>query len=264
MWKLILFTVTAGIVGTALGGLLGVLFQRARERTMSFVLSFAAGIMLSLVCFELLPEATENGNLALTAFSALAGMLVILLLNRLVDRRGGGHAHAHVHAHAASQPCDEACESDSRRAMLKAGVILLAALAVHNFPEGFAMGAGMAGEDSSAFGVRVMLLIALHNIPDGMAIALSLMMGGVNRWKALCFTALSGVPTVVGGVLGYLLGGLSPLAVAVSLAAAGGALVYVTFCEIMPQTIRLNRGEAPALFAVVGVLAGMVISGLAL
>lgn len=261
MWKMILFTVTAGIIGTGLGGFLGVLFQRAKDRTMGFVLSFAGGVMLSLVCFELLPESTENGNLWLTAFSALAGMLVILLLNRLVDGRAGHqHAHAHVHAHALTQPCDDACESDSRRAMLKAGVILLAALAVHNLPEGFAVGAGMAGGESGDFGLRVSLLIALHNIPDGMAIAISLMMGGVNRWKALAFTALSGVPTVVGGILGYLLGSLSPLAVAVSLAAAGGALLYVTFCEILPQTIRLNGGESPALFAVIGVLTGMVIS----
>ena len=260
MWEAILFTVTAGVVGTALGGLCGVLFQRAGERTLGYVLSFAGGIMLSLVCFELMPESVENGNLALSGVSALFGMLLILVLNRAVD---GKHGHTHVHMHGTRQPCDGSCETDSRKAMRRAGWILLAALAVHNIPEGFAMGAGIAGGEGSAFGLRVSLMIALHNLPDGMAIAVSLTMGGMNKWKAFGMTALSGVPTVLGGVLGYLLGGLSPYAVAVSLAAAGGALLYVTFCEILPQTIRLNGGEAPALFAVIGVVAGMVISGMA-
>ena len=247
MLQVILYSVIAGIVGTTLGGLIGIFFKGSSDKTLSCVLSFAAGIMLGMVCFELFPEANETFRFWYTMLAALGGMLLLIVLNHFVDR--------HEHAPAPGADAGSAI-------LLRAGIIMILALAVHNVPEGFALGVGMRA--GNGLGLRLVLLIALHNIPDGMAIAVSLTMGGVKKSQAVLLVALSGVPTVVGGILGYLLGGLSPIVVAVALSAAGGALLYVTCCEMLPQAIRMNQGGTAAVFVVVGVLVSMVVSSAAL
>ena len=103
------------------------------------------------------------------------------------------------------------------------------------------------------------ILIGLHNIPEGMAIAVPLINGGMKRRLAVLVTALSGVPTVIGGVLGYWLGEIGPLGLALSLSFASGAMLYVVFAEILPQSILMYRSKLPAFFAIFGVLVGLAV-----
>ena len=258
--KLILYTVTAGIIGSTAGGLLGVLFRGSGPRTTSAVLSLAGGIMVSLVGFELIPESLEAGGIFAASLSLLAGALLVLLLNRLLGNEHGCAGAAEGGAPCACSGPQKGGQAPGNRALLRAGILLVAALAVHNLPEGFAVGAGMAGGAQEEFGLRVALLIALHNIPDGMAISISLTAGGMSRARAVGLTALSGVPTVLGGLLGWWLGGISELLVSLALGLAGGALLSVTFCELLPASNRMGKTEAPALFVVLGIILGLVVA----
>ena len=84
---LIMTTALAGVVGTGLGGLIGALLQKDSNRTVSLLLSFAGGVMLSVVCFDLATEAVETDVGVWTVVGAIAfGVAVTYFLNYLIDR----------------------------------------------------------------------------------------------------------------------------------------------------------------------------------
>ena len=75
---LILTTFVAGVVGTGLGGLIGALLQKDSNRTVSLLLSFAGGVMLAVVCFDLAVEAIETQMGFCSVFGSIAfGVAVI-------------------------------------------------------------------------------------------------------------------------------------------------------------------------------------------
>jgi ZIP family zinc transporter len=81
----------------------------------------------------------------------------------------------------------------------------------------------------------------------------------MRKWKAVLLTALSGVPTVVGALLGFLLGDIGVMGLALSLGFASGAMLYVVFGEILPQSILMYHSKLPAFSAIAGILAGLLI-----
>ena len=103
------------------------------------------------------------------------------------------------------------------------------------------------------------VLIGLHNIPEGMAIAVPLINGGVKRGMAILITALSGAPTILGAMFGYWMGEIGPLGLALSLSFASGAMLYVVFGEILPQSILMYRSKLPAFFVIIGILVGLIV-----
>ena len=106
-------------------------------------------------------------------------------------------------------------------------------------------------------GTLVAVLIAVHNIPEGMAISAPLASGGVTAWKTVLLTALAGAATIAGAVIGLAVGGISQLAIAVCMGIAGGAMLYVTFGEIVPQAILMDEGRVPAVSMLIGILCAM-------
>ena len=76
---------------------------------------------------------------------------------------------------------------------------------------------------------------------------------------AVALTAATGIPTVLGAMLGYYLGSLGPAALAMSLSFASGAMLYVVFGELLPEAVSLWQSQLPALAAVAGIMTGMVI-----
>jgi ZIP family zinc transporter len=81
----------------------------------------------------------------------------------------------------------------------------------------------------------------------------------MHKGKAVLMTALTGIPTMVGALLGFLLGEIGALGLALSLGFASGAMLYVVFGEILPQAILMYHSKLPAFSAIVGILAGLLI-----
>lgn len=270
---LILTTAIAGIGGTGLGGLIGALLQKDSNRTVSLLLSFAGGVMLSVVCFDLVVEALETNVGVVTVIAAIAiGVSVIYLLNYLIDKNTN-HEVPHIDANhpKTADDLDELIHSDhysihyanqdNKFTLLVAGIVMACAIALHNAPEGMTIGASYASNDavmgSSALVLAV--LIGLHNIPEGMAVSVPLISGGMGKHKAVFMTALSGLPTILGALLGFAIGELGQLGLALSLGFASGAMLYVVFGEILPQAILMYHSKLPAFSAIVGILVGLFI-----
>ena len=279
----VMITAIAGVVGTGLGGLLGVLFTRNSEKIVSLLLSFAGGVMVSIVCLDLLADALGQapgsvGHVFLVVGMTAVGFGLIYLLNLLVDKKTNPQVK-HIdkqHPKTADQLSElihsdhyeehkkeyaQTKEQKSRRQLFMAGLVMAFAIALHNFPEGMVIGASYASDETTGGvgGLATAIVIGLHNIPEGMAVSVPLAAGGMGKVKATILTALTGAPTILGAMLGYFLGTLSLVMLALSLSFASGAMLYVVFGELLPESILMWRSKAPAFAMLAGVLVGVVI-----
>ena len=273
-----LVTLISGAGGTGLGGLIGALFKSESNRTISLLLAFAGGVMTAMVCFDLLAEAEEAANqvvehgVLLVILAVALGVAVVYLLNHLIDRKtraevshtaDAAHPDTHddidelVHADHLNM---HKRHNDSRLSLFVAGVVMACAIALHNIPEGMTIGASFAVSSDLMWGTGMIMavLIGLHNIPEGMAVAVPLISGGTSRVKATLLTAACGLPTVLGAWLGFWLGDIGPLGLTLSLGFASGAMLYVVFGEIMPESYLIYRSKLPAFAAMVGLALGML------
>ena len=256
-----------------MGGLVGAMLQKDSNRTVSLLLSFAGGVMLSVVCFDLITEALATSIGILTVIGAIAlGVVVIFLLNYLIDRKTNPEVpHIDANHPKTADDLDELIHSDhyemhysnkdNKFTLLVAGMVMACAIALHNVPEGITIGASYANNDGVMGSSALMLavLIGLHNIPEGMAVSVPLISGGMSKVKAVFMTALSGVPTIIGALIGFLIGDMGLLGLALSLGFASGAMLYVVFGEIIPQAILMYHSKLPAFSVIFGILIGLLI-----
>lgn len=270
-------TAIAGIGGTGLGGLVGVILKRDSQKVVSLLLGFAGGVMLAVVCFDLLEEAVnptglekpELGKLLIAAAGTLIGYVVVYFLNYWIDK-STNHEVKHIDKNHPKTADDLGelyhakhlqAHEEKHTGLFAAGVVMALAIALHNLPEGMVIGASFASSMQmfSGSGMLIAIVIGLHNIPEGMAVSVPLCAGGMNKIKSVLITAISGAPTVLGAIIGYYLGGLSALWLSLSLSFASGAMLYVVFGELLPESILIWKSKMPAFAVLAGLLTGLLI-----
>lgn len=293
---IIIITAIAGIGGTGLGGYIGAILRRDSTKVVSLLLAFAGGVMMAVVCFDLIPEsvrpegAEENMPVWLVVGGVALGFVIVYLLNLWIDKSTNhevehvdeNHPLVHdnldelIHADHYNQHklehelfhregIGDKNNSEHHQALFVAGLVMACAIALHNIPEGMVIGASYAGDINAASnltgnsGLIIAIVIGLHNIPEGMAVSVPLISGGTGRWKAILITASTGVPTVIGAMLGYWLGLISPLWLCLSLSFASGAMLYVVFGELFPESFLMWKSKAPGAMALVGTLVGFIL-----
>lgn len=223
MLNSVLVGLVAGVGGTGLGSLIAVLLGK-RKIAGSLLFPFTAGIMLSVVCFELLPEAIDTIGVLNASLFVVAGTLIMNLFENIFSSKDG----------------------------TKSLFIVGLAIAIHNFPEGLIL--GLSGQ---IFGALT-LLIALHDIPEGIAVALPYTQSG-KRLKGFLYAILSGLPTVFGAMIGGVFSSFSLVVSGVCLAFAGGAMVYVVFSELIPRSNDLLKDKISGIILTIGIIVGLVV-----
>ena len=278
IWLIVGITALAGVGGTGFGALIACLFRKDSDKTVSLLLSFAAGVMTAVVCFDLLTEAlnAEGGsaNVWLVVCGVSVGFVLIAILNAWIDKTTN-HEVAHIdenHPQTADS-LEELTHANHlkehregrqpRSGLFLAGLVMAAAIALHNVPEGMVIGASFARTLdqilSNRGGLIMALVIGLHNIPEGMAVAVPLISGGMSKPRSVAVTALSGSPTILGALIGFLIGTIGPTALIISLSFASGAMLYVVFGELLPESILMWKSKLPATVVVLGLLTGLII-----
>ncbi len=269
--QIFLITALTGAGGLALGGGMAAMVHSPSDRTVSLLLRFTAGVMCSVVCFDLVEDALEGSGMVPVLCWIMIGYLCTYLLNCWIDKQAhhthshGGHDHEHDHPHKHDHTPDhnipigpdngELCAC-GHHTLHTAGLVLAAAVALHNMPVGMAIGATFASREG---GVLAALIICLHNIPEGMSIAAPLLAGGSRPGNAVGIAALSGLPTILGALIGYGAGTMNPLLLAISLSFAAGAMLYVIFGELLPEAEHLWQNRLSGLSTMLGMLLGMAL-----
>ena len=232
----------AGVVGTGSGGLVSYLLRHPTTNFLSAILGFSAGVMLVVVFLELLQEAFAIGNFLYGVLGLILGIVILWLLDVYFP-----------HRHHFSGECRQ-----SR--FRKVGVLLGVGIALHNIPEGLAIGAGYVSSESLGLGLA--LIMTIQNIPEGLAMATAMCIGGVRNGKVVLATALAGLPMGLGALAGALLGSISSLFLSISLGFAAGAMLYIVCDELIPDAHTLSSGHSATLGIVVGVVVGIFLTAL--
>ncbi len=230
-----------GVFGTGMGGLLIALFRSylQKERSFSAVLGFSAGIMLSISIYSLLPEAFATASSIWGLLGLVLGAVLIGIADLLIP-------HEHL------------CSTDGENArFVRASIMVGFGIAIHNLPEGMAIGASFTS--SQGFGFTIALLMALQNLPEGMAMACPLSKTNFCGRRIVFSTMLAGLPMGIGALFGVLIGQASPIALAISLGFAAGAMLFITFDELIPDAQRMQKGHSGTIGAVVGVILGIIL-----
>lgn len=229
-----------GTFGTTIGGIIGVCFKRTSNKFLSFVLSFASGLMLALICFDLIPEAMEISNIINVLIGIISGIIIMIICDVLVEKKFNTNNLKYKNTNS----------------LLKTGIIVSIGLALHNFPEGLAIGSGFGA--SLTLGYSLAIAICLHDIPEGISMAVPMKNGGMNKLKVIFYVLLSGVTTGMGAFFGALVGGISKQIIAICLSFAAGAMLYIVSGELLPESNKLYNGKMTAIGNIIGFLLGMI------
>ena len=241
--RITLLGTLAGVLGTGLGGVAVAFLPKMRNSVLSAMLGLSAGIMLAIVAFDLLPEAFKVAGTAWGLLGLAAGAGLLALTDLVTP---------HVHFLAADE--------ESKR-FLHTSLVIGLGIALHNLPEGLAIGAGFGSSDR--FGLAMAALMAIQNAPEGMAMACPLCQTAVTPWRTIGWTILAGLPMGLGAFLGGLLGHVSPVLLAASLGFAGGAMLFITCDELIPDAQEFKAGHSGTFGIMLGVIVGVAVSTLA-
>jgi len=208
-------------VFTTLLGVTLAIYVGKNERAIAIGIGFSAGIMLLISFFELIPEAIEQTNIAITTITCLLGMLILAALHWLIP-----------HTHLIEE------KGAFNRAALKTAYLVAFGLILHDVPEGFAMANSYIA--SPSLGILVALAIAIHNIPEEFAMAVPII---TVKKKRFLYTAafLSALAEPLGAIIGLVAVHFSPLFNPLFMAFAAGAMIFVSVHELLPMARRYQK-----------------------
>jgi len=226
-----LYGFAVGLLGTGLGGLIS-LFIKGTDKILSFLLGLTAGFMLFIVTFHLLPEAFILSGILVTLLGIVLGIILVIFIEIYLDGL-------------------------IKNPLTRSGLLLGISIAVHNFPEGLALGSSFM--TMSNFGPTLAVAMLLHNIPEGLSMAIPLKANRLSPLKILAYSALAGLPTGIGAFFGAYIGSISNTLISLCLSFAGGTMLYIIADEIIPGAKILHKGRASSIGIILGFALGIIL-----
>eukprot|EP01061_Rhynchopus_euleeides_P016050 TRINITY_DN27222_c0_g1_i1.p2 TRINITY_DN27222_c0_g1~~TRINITY_DN27222_c0_g1_i1.p2 ORF type:complete len:316 (+),score=131.75 TRINITY_DN27222_c0_g1_i1:102-1049(+) len=262
----------------------------SRQKFLDLCYGFSGGVMLAASYFSLLAPAVDisekipmyseytlferldgSGGINLVWLPAAVGFLVGVLfvlagdyfVKRHLDAQAIGAAKKNDDSSEALQLAEEL---RSRRTSWRRVLLLVAAITIHNIPEGMAVGVGfgaLGGSSCDLLGCsfsdafNLALGIGLQNFPEGMAVSLPLRRQGLPLSTCIFYGQLSGMVEPVAGVLGALLvTHLEPI-LPYAMSFAAGAMIFVVVDDLIPEAQQHNNGRLSSIGCVIGFIVMM-------
>ena len=269
--RIIILASLAGLASSLLGGLIAICIGRPSKKFIGLSFIFVASVLVALVFVDFIPHAIGHGHyhtvidpitgvmyqywyqhggagIWLTLLGVAIGIGLIVILS-FFDKHGHEHVHGilpHTEHCSHSEKLGTLSKAEKRRVLAVAFPVIFAII-LHDIPKGLAIG----GSGS----VFAAIAIGLSCIPEGMSIAIPLKAGDTKTWKILGICALAGLATILGAVIGYLVGGINVYLSGIMFAIAAGCLLGVVFSEILPLAFEYTgRTKWKFLVMAIGVL----------
>ncbi|WP_199798419.1 ZIP family metal transporter [Clostridium fermenticellae] len=214
-----------------IGAFLGTILKEPSKKMLGTIIGFAAGLMMSVVVFDLIPEALTKWDFVQTLVWCILGIGIIIII-------------------------DNGIKIDNMNTHIKVAFMTGLGLMIHNFPEGMIMGCGFAAGGS--LGIKMSLIIAIHDIPEGIAVAAPLIASKVKAPKVLLYAFITAFPTAIGAWIGAYIANISLNVLGACLSLASGIMLYVVCGEMIPESSRLWNGRASTLGILTGIIVGLI------
>lgn len=202
-------------MATAIGAVPVMVLRQLSHRGKDMLLAYTAGIMVAASTYGLIPSAMKLSNFYVLAIGILLGTLVLTLLELLLPHADLAHSQTTL--------------KESR------AILFLAAMGIHNLPEGLSVGVSYASGDTE-LGTLVSFAIGIQNVPEGFLIALFLITQNISRTKAFLLTALTGLLEWAASWIGLAFSDSFDGVVPYGLAFAAGAMLFVVYKELIPES----------------------------
>lgn len=268
--NIIILATIAGFLSSVLGGIIAIFVSQPSKQFIGLSFMFATSVLITLVFVDFLPDAIGHGHyhtavdsdtgamyqywyqhsgagIWLTVLGIAVGVGLVVILS-FFDKYGHEHIHGVLpHTEDCSHDDQPKLTKSEKRRILATAFPVAFAIILHDLPKGLAIG--------SAGSLVAALAIGLSCIPEGMAIAIPLKVGGTKWWKILGVCGLAGLATVLGAVIGYLVGGINVYLSGMMFAIAAGCILAVVFSEMMPLAFEYcGRTKWKFLVMLIGVL----------
>lgn len=274
-----LLTLFAGF-STAIGSIIAFFSRKDDLRVLSLGLGFSAGVMIYISFMEILPTALKDFKnyynshwaelLGLACF--FGGILISLLIDKLIPEDVNPHEPKEDLSELKICPLPQKGQNPPKfhpgeklhqvntKALKRTGIFTALAIAIHNFPEGFAT--FISSLDNLTLGVAIAIAVAIHNIPEGLAVSLPIYHATGDKKKAFIYSALSGFAEPLGAFVGalILLPFIGDLTLAISFAVIAGIMVFISLDELLPAAKTYDKAHD----SLYGLIAGMAIMALSL
>lgn len=208
---------------TLIGSIIGFGIKNLPHKWNDTILGYCAGIMLAASTLGLIVPAYEQSNgigWLIVTMGVMGGALFLNVLDMLTP-----HLHTITGLDA---------EEHRNNHTLNRILLFVMAIAIHKLPEGIAAGVSINGGSDSSWAVT--FGIALQNIPEGMVVIAPLLVAGVSRGRTMMISLGIGLLEIIGVWIGYAMGLASAALLPAMLGFAGGAMLYVTSDEMIPET----------------------------
>lgn len=233
-WQFIASREAVAILMAAVGALVAVAFKRINHLWLCNLISFAAGALLAVVLFDILPETVEMVGRYPAAISFVSGYLLFFLITKFIF---------HI--------CP-ACSATHTEVNFKALTLsMMVALSVHSFMDGLAIYGGYHAV--SNIGLAVFLAVAYHKVPEGMALTLVARGSGMGRLNAIFFCILlEGSTMIAGTVAGYLtMTPESGVWIGWVLGHVGGGFLFLVIHALFSEVVK-HHPRSTIISAIVG------------
>ncbi|MDT0160949.1 ZIP family metal transporter [Bacillus sp. AG4(2022)] len=222
-------------MATGLGAVPILFLDKINGKMKCILLGFASGVMMAATAFSLIPEALKASNLLVLSIGMLAGTIILNYVNSKVSELDAGDIRFNP-------------------GIDRKTLIIVIAIMLHNLPEGLSVGVSYgSGEDN--LGTIIALAIGLQNAPEGFLVAIYLHSENISRIKSLLIAALTGAVEIVTGTIGYFLASKVDGLVPYGLSFAAGAMLFVIFKELIPDSNERKEEKIPTYAFVLGLLA---------
>ena len=252
-------TIFAGL-STGIGSLIALYTKKTDKKFLSLTLGFSAGVMIYVSMIEIFFKAQESliGELGekmgswITVISFFGGMFVIGLIDKLMP---SPESPQEINEMEDLIEDDKQRNGKAEKKLLRMGVFTALAVAIHNFPEGFAT--LISAIKDPALGLSIAIAIAIHNIPEGIAVSVPIYYATGSRKKAFMYSFFSGLAEPIGAIVGYLI--LAPFMTdtlfGIVFAGVGGIMVFISIDQLLPTA----REYGDHCLSVYGSVLGMIV-----
>lgn len=266
---LLAFAVTLGAgLATGIGSTIAFFAKTTNKGFFAISMGFSAGVMIYLSFVEILPKSTgylseyfsEVQAAAFAAAALVAGLILMAVIDALVPSGANPHENTQVELLGQDAPHSSEVNEKQNQALLRMGLFVALAIAIHNFPEGLAT--FLLVLDDPEIGIALAIAVAMHNIPEGIAVSVPVYYATKSKLKAFRLSFLSGLAEPAGAVIGYLILAqfLNHLVLGVIFAMVAGVMTFLAIDTLLPTARNSARGH----LTVYGVIAGMAVMAMSL
>jgi zinc transporter ZupT len=223
LWQVVaayVFALAGGGISTSL---------HLEHKPLCALISFAAGTLLGVTLFAILPEALNDSGAWPVVAAAATGYVLFLFVSKYVHHVCPACAASHF-------------DADATRHFSEIATALIIALAIHSTTDGLALGMQQEAPSTDATKWSLFSALCIHKVPEGLALGSLLIGAGLQRSTALCWVAAVEATTLVGGVIGMLwLGKVSTFWLGLIMAHVGGGFLYLATHAVVGEMLKHDK-----------------------